>query len=280
VLVTGVYMSCLGAFPKVSLFAVVLLSLAVPSIAQMSRTDQIQIAPPLLRGTDPPSAQASAAELEEQADVLHARKLYLDALDYYAAAIKKLPASAELWNKVCRTEIMMQRWKEAQKSCQRAVHADPKFATAYGNLGVTYYCQRKYSTAVKDYLKAIALDANTASFYSNLGAAYFAEKKFDPAIVAYQHAIQLDPEVFQRSSRSGITAQLPSPEDRARYDYTVAKLYAKLGLPDKSLEYLRKAREEGFKDFNNVYKDVEFADLRKDPRFVEMMTAKTPSISD
>ena len=25
-------------------------------------------------------------------------------------------------------------------------------------------------------------------------------------------------------------AQLPSPEDRARYDYTVAKLYAKMGI--------------------------------------------------
>ncbi len=246
----------------------------------MNRGESVQIAPPLLRGTDPPSANSSAAELEDRGDVLHAQKLYLDALDYYAAALKKTPASAGLLNKVCRTEIMMQRWKEAQKSCQRAIHADPRFATAYGNLGVTYYCQHKFSPAVKNYQKAISLDATMASFFSNLGAAYFAERKFDPAVAAYQHAIELDPDVFQRSSRSGITAQLPSPEDRARYDYTVAKLYAKMGLPEKSLAYLRKAREEGFKDLNNVYKDAEFADLRKDPRFVELMTTKTPSLSD
>jgi tetratricopeptide (TPR) repeat protein len=277
VLVTGVSMSCLGAFPKVAFSALLLLGFAS---AQMNRSDQVQIAPPLLRGVDPPPPTASAAELESQADALHAQKLYLDALDYYAAALKKMPKSAPILNKVCRTEIMMQRWKEAQKSCQQAVHADPGFATAYGNLGVTYYCQHKFANAVKNYVKAISLDATTASFFSNLGAAYFAQHKFDPAVAAYQHAMELDPDVFMRSSRSGITAQLPSPEDRARYDYTVARLYAKMGLSDKSLEYLRKAREEGFKDLNNVYKDAEFADLRKDPRFVELMAAKTPTLSD
>ena len=280
VLVTGVFMSCLGAFPKFAFSAILVLGLAFSSSAQINRADQVQIAPPLLRGTDPPSPTASAAELEQQADLLHAQKLYLDALDYYAAALKKAPKNAPILNKVCRTEIMMQRWKEAQKSCEKSVRADPSFATAYGNLGVTYYCQHKLANAVKNYQKAISLDATTASFFSNLGAAYFAQRKFDPAVAAYQHAIELDPDVFERSSRSGITAQLPSPADRARYDYTVARLYAKMGLTDKSLQYLRKAREEGFKDLNNVYKDADFADLRKDPRFVELMTAKTPSISD
>ena len=77
--------------------------------------------------------------------------------------------------------------------------------------------------------------------------------------------------MFGRTSRNGVQAQLPSPEDRARYDYTVAKLYAKMGLPEQSLEYLRKAKEDGYRDLKNVYKDVEFAELRKNPRFTELM---------
>ena len=75
-------------------------------------------------------------------------------------------------------------------------------------------------------------------------------------------------------------AQLPSPEDRARYDYTVAKLYAKMGFSDQSLEYLRKAMEAGYKDMKNVYKDVEFAEVRKNPRFTELMASKTPVICE
>ena len=44
--------------------------------------------------------------------------------------------------------------------------------------------------------------------------------------------------------------------------------------------YLRRAIEEGYKAIGNVYKDEEFAELRKNPRFVELMAAKLPGIPD
>ncbi len=73
---------------------------------------------------------------------------------------------------------------------------------------------------------------------------------------------------------------MSKPEDRAHYDYVVAKLYAKMGIPDRSLEYLRKALEEGYKNIGDVYKDAEFSELRKDPRFTALMSAKPPAIPD
>jgi len=60
----------------------------------------------------------------------------------------------------------------------------------------------------------------------------------------------------------------------------VAKAYAKLGLLDLSLEHLRKAMEEQYKDIAKVYKDDEFAGLRKDPRFTELMANKPPVLPD
>lgn len=145
---------------------------------------------------------------------------------------------------------------------------------------MVYYESRNYRAAVKQYQKAIARDGDSASFFNNLGAAYFSKRDFNPAVAAYQRALELDPDVFERSSRTGVEAQLPSPEDRARYDYTVAKLYAKMGFSDQSLEYLRKAMEDGYKDLKNVYKDAEFAQLRKNPRFTALMASKTTIISD
>jgi hypothetical protein len=38
--------------------------------------------------------------------------------------------------------------------------------------------------------------------------------------------------------------------------------------------------EQGYKDINMVYKDAEFSDLRKDPRFTELMNAKPPAIPE
>jgi tetratricopeptide (TPR) repeat protein len=259
---------------------VVLLISSTAALAQVSHSEQVQISPPLMRAIDPPAADATVAELEQQGDRLRGEKLYLDALDYYHAAQAKAPSDARLMNKIGITELMMQRFKQARKSFELAIRSDRHYADAYNNLGVIYYETRKYGAAVKQYEKAIAVDDTSASFFNNLGAAYFSKRSFDSAVVAYQHALELDPEVFERTSRGGVQAQLPSPEDRARYDYTVAKLYAKMGFSDQSLEYLRKAMEDGYKDLKNVYKDVEFAQLRKNPRFTELMATSTTVISN
>jgi tetratricopeptide (TPR) repeat protein len=261
------------------LSAVFLTFVSIASTAQISHPEQVQVQPPLLRSIDPPAQDATAADLEKQADELRGSKLFLDALDYYRAAMAK-ENSARVMNKIGITELMMQRYREARKSFEESIHTDRKYADAYNNLGVVLYEEKKYGAAIKQYHKAIGIDQDAASFYSNLGAAHFSRKQFDLAAVAYQHAMSLDPDVFERTSRGGVQAQLPSPEDRARYNYTVARLYAKLGFSDRSLEYLRKAREEGYKDFNNVYKDQEFATLRKDPRFLELMATKTTQIPD
>ena len=141
-----------------------------------------------------------------------------------------------------------------------------------------HYIAKKYGKAIKLYERAIALRKDAASYYSNLGAAYFSKSDFEKAVVAYHQALELDPDVFERTSHTGVSAQMSKPEDRAHYDYVVAKLYAKMGVADRSLEYLRKALEEGYKDIGNVYKDAEFASLRKDPRFTALMSAKVPGI--
>lgn len=279
--VLGVRMSCKRSLLRgLTVFLSFLLISSLALLAQVSHSEQVQIVPPMLRAIDPPAADATPAALELQADQLRSSKLYLDALDYYHAALAKKPNDARLLNKIGITELMMQRYREAKKSFERSIRADRDFADAYNNLGVVLYEARKYRAAVKQYRQAIDKDSTSASFFSNLGAAYFSRREFTPALIAYQHALELDSEVFERSSRSGVQAQLPSPEDRARYDYTVAKLYAKMGFSDRSLEYLRRAREDGYKDLKDVYKDVEFTQLRKDPRFAELMAAATPAIAN
>jgi tetratricopeptide (TPR) repeat protein len=269
-----------GLLVSVSLLTFCVCALSSVSWGQASHSEQVQIKPPLLRTIDPPAPDASASSLEAQAEQLRASKLYLDALDYYRAALAKGPNSASLLNKIGITNLMLQRNREAKKWFDQSIKADRKYADAFNNRGVALYEEQKYGAAIKDYRRAIAIDATSASFFSNLGAALFAKKDFDPAVEAYQHAMDLDPDVFERTSRGGVQAQLPSPGDRARYDFTVAKLYAKMGYSDRSLEYLKKALEAGYKDFNNVYKDAEFAELRKDKRFTELMAAKPAALTN
>ena len=255
-----------------------LILLAAGSVAAQSNPDQLQVAPPAMRQSEPPPANASLKELEDQGDILRTQKAYLDALDYYNAALKQDPKNALLWNKTGITELQLQRYKDARRAFERALKFDPNMSDARNNLAVVFYEMKNYGRAIKEYKRAIVQQPDSASYYSNLGAAYFSKKEFDHAVQAYGKALQIDPDVLERTSRAGVTAQLPSPEDRAHYDYEVAKLYAKMGSSDRSLEYLRKALEEGYKGIDGVYKDGEFATLRKDPRFVQLMAEKPTAI--
>ena len=267
----------LSRYRLASLFLLVALS-TFPASAQ--NTEQLQVGPPPLHRAQPPAPGAFAEQLESGGDQLRVEKNFLDAVDYHEAALKKSPNNAVLFNKIGMSRLGLQQYKEAKKSFGRAIKADPKHANAHNNLGVVYYLEKNYNKAIKEYGKAIAIEDDAASFYSNRGAAYFSKQQFDKAVVDYSQAIRIDPEIFERSSRAGVAAHLSSPGDQARYDYVLAKLYAKQGEADRSLHYLKKAMEEGYKDIKDVYKDNEFTELRKDPRFGELMAAKTPAIPE
>ena len=176
----GVRMSCQRSFLScLGFFLSILMIFSLAALAQVSHSEQVQIAPPLLRAIDPPAPDATAAALEQQADDLRSSKLYLDALDYYSAALAKKPNDARLLNKIGITELMMQRYKEARKSFEHSIRTDREFADAYNNLGVVFYEAKRYGAAVKEYRRAIEKDSSSASFFSNLGAAYFSKKEFE-----------------------------------------------------------------------------------------------------
>ena len=277
----------LRPFHCLQVFRALIFCLLIPVVtfipaahAQGSTSELVQISPPTMRRAAPPAATATVDELEKRADELRVEKNYLDALDYYRAALAKDRNNAKIYNKAGIAELLMQRFSEAGKDFEHAIHFDHQFADAVNNLGVIDYEAKKYGKAIKQYSKALRLQPDSASFYSNLGAAYFGKKEFEKAAQAYAKAMDLDPNIFERISHNGVSAQLPSPEDRARYDYIIAKLWAKHGDRDRSLQYLRRALEEGYKGIDEVYKDPEFAELRGDTRFTELMAARPPAIQE
>jgi tetratricopeptide (TPR) repeat protein len=249
-------------------------------LAQAHSTEQVQVSPPPLRRAEPPAPDASLADLEQRGDALRAEKAYLDALDYYRAALAKESNNSRLCNKIGINELQMARFAEARKDFERAIKNDRQFADAYNNLGVIYYLQKKYGKAIKEYEQAIKLRQDSGSYYSNLGAAYFSRKDYEKASVAYNQALALDPDIFERTSHTGVQAQMSSPGDRAHFYYVLARLYAKAGSSERSLQCLRRAMEEGYKGIDDVYKDAEFAGLRKDPRFTELMAARPLAIPE
>jgi len=67
---------------------------------QPASTEQVQVSPPTIHKVQPPSVLATFEELEQSGDRLRGEKAYLDALDYYRAALLKKPNNAEIYNKI------------------------------------------------------------------------------------------------------------------------------------------------------------------------------------
>jgi tetratricopeptide (TPR) repeat protein len=260
--------------------------LAFPAFAQSSfpaapDSGETATAPPQLLRAAPPPPDASAKELEARGDELRAQKSYADAIDYYRAALAKTgSSSAVLYNKTGIAQLMMLHYDQAKKAFERSIKSDPTYAEAYNNLGVTHYIKGDFKKAIRRYQKALLLREGSASFHSNLGTAYFARKQYDKASGEYLRALELDPDIFERESASGVSARLPTPGERARFSYVIAKMYAKNGNADRCLLYLRRALEAGYAGISDVYKDEEFTQVRKDPRFTELMASKPVAVTN
>ncbi len=224
-----------------------------------------------------PDGSASAADLEQQGDQLRAEKRYLDSIDFYNVALKK-HATALLWNKEGMSYLLLQHPDRAAKCFDQAIKLDKHAPEGYNNRGYIDQMNQKYDKAIKYYTKAIKLRQDDAVFYYNMGSSYFGKHDYKTAAQQYKTAFALDPDIFIRVSRIGVMAQATSPEDRAAFSFMVAKMYAQAGDVEHSLEYLRKAMENGYKDIKKVYTDSEFATLRTDKRFEELMAERPQAI--
>ena len=217
----------------------------------------------------------TVAELETAADQARASKNYDQAILYFQAALRKNNKNSVLYNKLGLAQLKNNDLRAARLSFERAAKLNPKSADAINNVGAVDYMNRNYGAAAKRFKKAAALDETRASFHVNLGAAWFSQKKLERALAEYTRAMELDPDALRQESRAGIVAQISSPEERARYSYMLAKIYAKRGDVDGCLQCLRKAKEEGYRDLANVYKDEEFSRMRENPKLHEVVAPPT-----
>jgi tetratricopeptide (TPR) repeat protein len=211
---------------------------------------------------------------EMRGDIFMARKMYREAAEAYKEGPKD---SAVLLNKTGIAYHQMLELGPAEKYYRQAIRANRDYSEATNNLGTVYYARKSYRRAITEYKKALRLNPKSASIWSNLGMGYFARKDYKRAEESWQEALALDPDVFENHSTQGVLLQERSVEERAKFHYTLAQGYAKKGLNDRALLYIRKALEEGWKDRKKLEDDPAFAALRDLPEF-KLLLAMEPRV--
>jgi Flp pilus assembly protein TadD len=220
----------------------------------------------------PNPATATPKELENQADILRARRFPEDAMDYYKYALARGGNPAGLTNKLGLTELEMRNIQLARAYFQRTVKLSKKDPEAWNNLGAVEYMDGASASAVSDYKKAVKLDRHQAVFHANLATAYFERKDYPGARREIAAAMKLDPQIFEHvASNSGVAAHVLTSEDRARFSFEMAKMYARNGLEEQMLHSLAMASEAGMDVQREMRKDTALAQFELDPRVVVLV---------
>jgi tetratricopeptide (TPR) repeat protein len=218
-----------------------------------------------------PTAGSAKISPELRGDIFMARKMYREAIDKYREA----PETAVTANKIGIAFHVLLQFDLAKKSYERALKLDPKYYEAENNIGTIYYAKKNYRRAIGYYKRALRVSGPAASVYANMGAAYFARKDYKHASAYYEQALRLDPDVFERHNGVGTLMQERTVTELALFHLALAKTYAKAGSNERALLYLRKALEEGVKDREKIPSIPEFATLKKEPAF-EQLLAENP----
>jgi tetratricopeptide (TPR) repeat protein len=207
---------------------------------------------------------------EQVGDSLMAHQHYQAAIEAYKKAPQK---SSESWNKMGVAYQLMFNLDDAVKCYQAALRVDPKNAVVMNNLGTIYVSQKQYSTAEKAYRKALKADPKSALVHKNLGTALLAQHKYKKGWQEYQDALAIDPQIFEHSN----TVRVENPatvQERGAMNYYMAKGCVRAGQNERAIEYLRMALNEGFTNPKKIAEDSEFAALRDDPAFQQMLAAQ------
>jgi tetratricopeptide (TPR) repeat protein len=216
-------------------------------------------------------ATSSAATLEQQGDIVRARRMPEDAVNYYQYALQHGGKKGPLLNKIGLIEMQLGSASLARLYFGRAIKDDRKDASAWNNMGAVDYMERNFNSAARNYKRAIKLKDKSAVFHSNLGMAYFSQKDFSDGQKQMSIALKLDPLIFQERGNGGIAARFLSSEDRGQFCFEMAKAYVRMGNIPEMLHQLGIASEAGVDVLQQMADDRVLAPYRKDERVIELV---------
>jgi len=127
--------------------------------------------------TPTPAEIEQANKLKEEGNELVKASKFTDAIQKYNEAIKLNRDPIYFCNRAaayCRLD----QNDLAIQDCRTALALDPKYAKAYGRMGVALSCQNRYDQAVEAYKHAIELDPTNESYKQNMA---IAEEKLQEA---------------------------------------------------------------------------------------------------
>ena len=216
-----------------------------------------------------PEVLAEVTLQGKKGDSFLARKMFEDAIIEYQRAIKIDRYYPSIINRLGIAYHQSQRLKDAEKQYKAALKINPYYLEALNNLGSIEYTRKRFRRALNYYGKALDIRPNSPTILQNIGSCLFAMERFEQGLQIYMRALKLDPNLFNHVSGFGTLIQT-SQRNESMVNFYMAKVFANSGDKDRTMSYLYKAVEEGFKN-EDLLGDPVFSLLADDERFIQLL---------
>jgi DNA-binding winged helix-turn-helix (wHTH) protein/TolB-like protein/Tfp pilus assembly protein PilF len=199
-------------------------------------------------------------------------------------AIELNPNYATAHNRYAQLLVSLERFEEAEREIGRAHALDPLSPMVTAAVAGPYLYSGRFEEAAAQCRKALELDPDFIPALFSLANALSHLGRFDEALAASARAVEASarhPLIV--TAHAGTLASAGRHEEARReldellatgapvLPYSLATVHARLGDRERALECLERACDELNTHLNDLNIELEFAPLRDDPRFRDLV---------
>jgi serine/threonine-protein kinase len=205
----------------------------------------------------------------------------------FRTAIELNPNYPTVHHWYCISLLDQGRFEESLREIKGAQRLDPLSPIINLNVADVLALMGRHDQAIEQYKKTLELDPNLPGGHQYLGLSFALAGRFDEAISELQKAREIvGADNFfalgdlgyvyakagkKEAARKTLNHLLEFSKKGASVSAAIAAVYAGLGEKDEAFEWLEKAYLERNFRLSQLKIDNEYADLRGDPRFHELL---------
>jgi tetratricopeptide (TPR) repeat protein len=207
---------------------------------------------------------------------------YDNAIKHHLRSLADEPHQPRVMSALAQIYLQRDELDLAEAKLSEALRLNPDFVEAMLARGFLELKRKRPKDAERWYQKALETDADYPRAYLQYGALYFRQGDSVEARKWYERAIEKWPGNFFAVFQAGVCSHRLREHEKAEayfqraheirpdaweHLYNLACSRSLQGDSDESLAYLSQAVDNGFEDVQLLKTDVDFASLRRDPRF-------------
>ena len=199
------------------------------------------------------------------------------AIKHYIAALQIDPNLVEAYNNLGITLMQKGNIEAAIKQFQKALQLKPGFILAQNNLKRALAIRRELATEISRLQQFLKDNPDNVESHFQLGNLYYRKGDQRQAIQQYKKALQLNPKFVPAINNLALVTAankeyykaltifldvLNYYPDDAETHYNIACMYSRLKRVDESIDWLKKAIDKGYTNWESIKRDRDLNNIR------------------